>query len=269
MPHTDPFTEMNNVTYEVEIPQFQGPLDLLSGLIEQEELDITKISLAQVTDQYLAYLDVIKDTDPDELTDFLVIAAKLILIKSSVLLPRPPPSVTDDEEEDVGDELARQLMLYKQFKEIATHLRTLEEQGQRAFIRLVPPPKIEPKLVPGEISLEALLAAARRAFAIRPAEPDVDEVVSPVIVTIGQQMNHIRRKITTHPHVSFNELLSQHRNRIEVIVTLLAVLELIKRHVIKVQQPDRFGDILIRQNEAAPELSDAEWAALTELTEVS
>jgi len=269
MPQTDTSAEMNTAAYEVEIPQFQGPLDLLLGLIEQEELDITKISLAQVTDQYLAYLDVIKETDPDELTDFLVIAAKLILIKSSVLLPRPPPSVADDEEEDVGDELARQLMLYKQFKEIATHLRELEEQDRRTFIRLVPPPKIEPKLVPGEIPLEGLLLAARAAFAIKPPEPDVDGVVSPVIVTIGQQMVHIRQKITVHTHVSFNELLSQHRNRIEVIVTLLAVLELIKRHVVHVQQPDQFGDILITSNETAPELSEADWEALTELTEVS
>ena len=259
----------NSASYEVELPLFQGPLDLLLGLIEQEELDITKISLAQVTDQYLAYLDVIKETDPDEVTDFLVIAAKLILIKSSVLLPRPPPSVAEDEEEDVGDELARQLRLYKLFKEIAAQLRNIEEEGQRSFIRLVPPPKIEPKLIPGEITLNDLLEAARAAFAIKPPEPDVDEVVSPEIVTIGQQMAFIRKKITASKHVNFNELLSQHRNRIEVIVTLLAVLELIKRQVITVDQSNPFGDIFIRQNEYASELSEADWEELTELTDVS
>ena len=266
-PTTPP--ETNPASYSVELPAFRGPLDLLLALIEQEELDITKISLAQVTDQYLAYLDVIKETDPDELTDFLVIAAKLILIKSTVLLPRPPASVIDDEEEDVGDELARQLMLYKQFKEIAGQLRQIEEKGQRSFIRLVPSPKLEPKLVPGEVSLAELLLAARDAFAIKPPDPDVDEVVSPEVVTIGQQMLHIRQEITTHQCINFQKLLSQKRTRIEIVVTLLAVLELIKRRVIYAEQLDRFGDIIIRQNEDAPQLTEAEWEELTELTEVS
>jgi len=266
---TQPVEAEQNASYHVELPIFQGPLDLLLGLIEQEELDITKISLAQVTDQYLGYLDVIKETDPDELTDFLVIAAKLILIKSTVLLPRPPDSVIEDEEEDVGDELARQLILYKQFKKIAAQLREIEEDGQRNFIRLVPPPKIEPKLMPGEVSLLDLLQAAREAMAVKPPDPDVDEVVAPVLVTIGQQMAHIRQEITSRSYISFKDLLSQQKHRIEIIVTLLAVLELIKRHVVLANQPNHFGDIIIRQNEDAPELSEAEWAELTELTDVS
>ncbi len=262
-------TQLNSTAYTVELPVFQGPLDLLLSLIEQEELDITKVSLAQVTDQYLAYLDVIQETDPDELTDFLVIAAKLILIKSAVLLPRPPASVVEDDEEDVGDELARQLRLYKRFKEMAAQLQEIEAQGQYSFIRLVPPPKIEPKLIPGEVPLTALLAAARHALAIKPPESDVNDVVAPQLVTIGQQMAHIRQKILTHRHVNFNELLSQHRSRLELIVTLLAVLELIKRHVIIVEQVEQFGEILIRQNETAPELTEADWEELTGLTDVS
>jgi len=266
---TNTNTQPQPTGYTVELPAFQGPLDLLLGLIEQEELDITRISLAQVTDQYLAHLDILRETDPNELTDFLVIAAKLIYIKSSVLLPKPPPSVVDEEEEDVGDELARQLRLYKQFKEIATHLRELEELEQRSFIRLVPPPKIEAKLVPGEVTLEQLLEAARQAFAVKPPDPVVDEVVSRVVVTIGQQMAHIRQEITTNRSVSFGRLLSQNRNRIEVIVTLLAVLELIKRRVVKAEQSDQFDDIVILANENAPHLSESEWEELTGLTDVS
>ena len=261
--------QLNSSAYTVELPIFQGPLDLLLSLIEQEELDITKISLAQVTDQYLAYLDIFKETDPDELTDFLVIAAKLILIKSAVLLPRPPASVADDDEEDVGDELARQLRLYKKFKEMAAQFQQIEAQGKYSFIRLVPPPKIEPKLIPGEVPLAALLAAARHVLAIKPPEPDVGEVVAPQLVTIGQQMALIRHKILTYHHVNFNELLSQHRSRLELIVTLLAVLELIKRRVIIVEQFDQFGEILISHNEAAPQLTEADWEELTELTDVS
>lgn len=259
----------NFPSYQVDLQIFQGPLDLLLSLIEQEELDITKISLAQVTNQYLAHLEIIKETDPDDLTDFLVIAAKLILIKSEILLPRPPASIVEEEEEDIGDELARQLLVYKQFKEIATHLREMEQKGQRNFVRVAPPPKIEPKLIPGQVSLDDLLQAARYALTIKPPEPDVDEVVSPEIVTIGQQMAHIWQEITTRERVSFLKLLRPNCNRIEIIVTLLAVLELIKRYLIRGEQADTFGDIIICKNENGPELTETEWAELTGLTEVS
>ncbi len=259
----------NFPSYRVDLQIFQGPLDLLLSLIEQEELDITKISLAQVTNQYLAHLEVIKETDPDDLTDFLVIAAKLILIKSEILLPRPPASIVAEEEEDIGDELARQLLIYKRFKEIATNLREVEQQGQRNFVRIAPPPKIQSKLLPGEVELDDLLRAARHALAIKPPEPDVDEVVSPEIVTIGQQMAFIWQEITARGRVSFLKLLSQNRNRLEIIVTLLAVLELIKRSVIRAEQSGIFDDIIIYQNENAPELTEAQWTELTGLTEVS
>jgi len=256
--------------YTVDLPNFEGPLDLLLSLIEKEEMDITKISLARVTDQYLAYLEVLQQVNPDELTDFLVVAAKLLLIKSQVLLPRPPPSIIEEEEEDVGDELARQLLMYKQFKEIANELKTLEETGQRNFIRLTYiPPKIEPKLTPGDVTIEQLLQAAIEALTIKPEDPDVDEVVSRITVTIGQQMNHIRQTLTAQKRVSFTKLLSENRNRVEIIVTLLAVLELIKRRVVIVQQDAAFADLLISPNDTAPELSETEWEELSGLTEVS
>jgi segregation and condensation protein A len=259
----------NPTPYSVDLPDFQGPLDLLLNLIEQEELDITKISLAYVTDQYLVYLNILREIDPDELTDFLVVAAKLILIKSEALLPRPPASMIEEEEEDIGDELARQLLAYKQFKKIASQLQQIEAEGQRNFVRLAPPLKIEPKLIPGEVSLADLLQAARNALAIKPPDPAVDEVISPQLVTIGQQMAHIRQELAANRSISFQKLLAQNRSRIEVIVTLLALLELIKRHVIRVEQPHLFGDIIIHKNQYIPELSESEWAELTGLTDVS
>ena len=104
-------------------------------------------------------------------------AAKLILIKSQMLLPRPPPSIIEEEEEDAGDELARQLLIYKQFKEIAGHLKEVEETGRRNFVRVVTStPKIEPKLIPGSVTLDELLQAAREAFAIKPPDPDVFKI---------------------------------------------------------------------------------------------
>ncbi len=257
-------------SYTVDLPNFEGPLDLLLSLIEKEELDITKISLAHVTDQYLAYLDILREINPDELTDFLVIAAKLILIKSQVLLPRPPPSIIEEDEEDVGDELARQLMMYKHFKEVAGYLREKETKGERNFIRLTyTAPKMEPKLVPGSVSVEKLLQAAINALTITAPDPDVDDVVSRQVVTIGQQMAHIREALSSNQTVSFANLLSKQRNRVEIIVTLLAVLELVKRRVILVEQQDTFGEFVLIENETAPELSENEWEELTGLTDVS
>ena len=261
--------DLSLATYQVELPDFQGPLDLLLTLIEQEELDITAIALAHVTDQYLAYLDILQKIDPDELADFLVVAAKLILIKSQVLLPRPPPSLIEAEEEDVGDELTRQLLVYKQFKKMAVQLQEIEAEWRRNFVRTAPPPKIETRLIDGTGNLEALLRAARCALAVKPPDPDVDEVVSRHIVTIGQQMAHIRQKLNTGQRLTFQELLSQNLSRLEVIVTLLAVLELIKRRVIYMEQFDLFGDIIIYKNNDVPELTESEWAELAGLTEVT
>jgi segregation and condensation protein A len=256
--------------YTVALPNFEGPLDLLLSLIEKEELDITKISLARVTDQYLAHIKIIEPIQPDELTDFLVVAAKLILIKSQVLLPRPPASLIEEEEEDLGDELARQLLLYKQFKEIAGHLREVEALGQRNFVRLIyTPPKIEAKLAPGEVTVQELLQAAVQVLTIKPPEPGVDDVVSRETVTIGQQMSLIRQALRRESELQLRSLLAGSRNRVRLIVTLLAVLELIKRRVIRVEQAVRFGEIVIRPNDSAPELSDMEWEALAGLTEVS
>jgi len=224
---------------------FQGPLDLLLHLIEQQELDITKVALAQVTDQYLAYINILKEIEVEFLTDFLVVAAKLLLIKSQALLPKPPPSLADEEEEDLGDQLARQLLEYKRFKEVAQELRQREAAGLRSFVRLAPPPKIEPRLSPGEVTLDDLVAAVRQALAVRPPEPVVDEVVSPVTVTIGQQMALIRDALTRQRQISFHRLLRQAAGRVEIIVTFLAVLELIKQYVIDVRQDTLFGEIVI------------------------
>ncbi len=239
--------------YQVHLPMFEGPLGLLLHLIEREELDITKVALAQVTDQYLAYLAVLKEVEVEFLTDFLVVAAKLLFIKSQVLLPKPPPSLVGEEEEDIGDQLARQLRAYKQFKTVAQALRQQETDGLRSFIRLAPPPKLEPRLSLGEVTLDDLVAAVRQALAVRPAEPAVSEVVSPVTVTIGEQMALIRDELTHHRQISFQRLLRQVTTRVGVIVTFLAVLELIKQYEIEVRQDILFGEIVISPHMDRPQ----------------
>ena len=231
--------------YQVRLPLFEGPLDLLLHLIEQEELDITTVALAQVTDQYLAYLSMLTDVDAENLTDFLVVAARLILIKSQALLPKPPPSVEVDEEEDLGDQLARQLRLYKQFRRVSEHLSERELSHLRGYLRMAPPPKIEAKLSAGDVTLDELLLAVREALAIRAPAPGVDHVLSPVTVTIGQQMDLLRRALARDREVSFQKLLHESMDRVEIIVTLMAILELIKQHAVDVRQDVPFGDITV------------------------
>jgi segregation and condensation protein A len=237
-------------SYQVQLSMYEGPMDLLLHLIEREELDITKVALAQVTDQYLAYLAILKQVEAEFLTDFLVMAAKLLLIKSQALLPKPPPSLEDEEEEDVGDQLARQLRVYKQFKTVAEMLRQRETDGLRNYIRVALPPKLEPKLTLGDVTLDDLIAAVRQALEVRPPDPAVSEVVSPMAVTIGEQMTLIRAELTRRSQISFQGLLSRAASRVEIIVTFLAVLELIKQYAIEVQQDSLFGDIVISQHKA-------------------
>ena len=131
-------------SYTVQLPVFEGPLDLLLQLIEHEELDVTKISLAQVTDQFLAYIKILESLNIADIAEFLVVAARLILIKSEALLPRPVERQPG--EADPADELARQLIAYKRYKEIAGGLHEREAAGLRAYLRLAPPPKVEAKL---------------------------------------------------------------------------------------------------------------------------
>jgi len=152
-------------SYTVQTAVYEGPLDLLLDLIERAELDITAVSLAAVTEQYLDYLHHLEETNPDEISAFLVIAAKLVQIKSEALLPRPP--VREHGEEDVGALLVEQLKLYKRFKEIANFLGEREAQNLRTYLRLAPPPKIEGKLDLTEITIADLIEVARDAYAKR------------------------------------------------------------------------------------------------------
>lgn len=236
--------ETNRSVYQVALPVFEGPLDLLLHLIEREELDITQVSLAQITNQYLEHLARLSERDPDNLADFLVVAAKLLLIKSRVLLPRPP-SIGAPDEDDVGEDLVRQLIEYKKFREAALWLRTLEEQGCHSFVRLGGMPPLEKSVDLGEVSLDDLLAAVREVLAIKPPAPSVDNAVSPIRITIADQIVLIEQETAHGRPLSFRRLLERSTSRLEVIVTLLALLEMVKQLRVTMTQDRLFGDIQI------------------------
>ncbi|MGD8624666.1 MAG: segregation/condensation protein A [Anaerolineae bacterium] len=249
---------LDTSSYHVTLPVFEGPLDLLLHLIEREEMDITQVSLAQVTNQYLEYLARISERDPDNLADFLVVAAKLLLIKSRVLLPQPPRAAELDED-DVGEDLVRQLIEYKKFKEMARWLEEVGAQGHQSYVRLAGTPPVERVVDLGEVSIEELLAAVRQALAIKPPQPLVDRAVAPITITIADQMGLIERRTAGGARVRFLELLEKAQSRLEVIVTLLALLEMVKQLRISVVQDRTFGEIWLegREGVQAPERAGA------------
>jgi segregation and condensation protein A len=231
------------LNYSVQTPVYEGPLDLLLSLIEHAELDITAVSLAMVTDQYLVYLNSLEQVNADELSAFLVIAAKLLQIKSEALLPRPPEHKTGDE--DVGRALVDQLKLYKRFKEIGAWLHRRQQANLRTYLRIAPPPKVEPKLDLSNVTLERLVAAAGVALARETARKPLGMVIAPPRITIREKIDLITKTIREVERSSFRALLTQGASRLEVVVTFLAMLELIKRYRIQASQEGLFDDIEI------------------------
>ncbi|NJC95267.1 MAG: hypothetical protein FIB03_02840 [Anaerolineae bacterium] len=229
------------LNYTVHTPVYEGPLDLLLNLIEHAELDITTVSLGMVTDQYLVYINNLEQLNPDEISAFLVIAAKLVQIKSEAILPRPP--VREPGEEDVGQTLVDQLKLYKRFKEIGGWLNERQDANLRTYLRIAPPPKIEPKLDLSNITLEKLIAAAEEAFAKEKSKKPLGTVIAPPRVTIREKIDLISKVIKDVQRTTFSALIENGASRLEIVVTCLALLELVKRYRVSAHQDGLFSDI--------------------------
>jgi segregation and condensation protein A len=233
--------------YKVAIPVYEGPLDLLLRLIEHAELDITAVALAQVTDQYLTHIRQLENGRPDEISAFLVIAAKLIQIKSEALLPRPP--VREVSEDDPAENLARQLRIYKRFKELANLLEDRDAKGLHTYLRLAPPPKIEGRLDLSEITLADLLEAALSTFMQENEKQALGTVISAPRVTIRQKIAYISDLLSKNKNSNFKALVGEANSRLDVVVTFLALLELVKRYRVSARQETLFGDIEIERSD--------------------
>ena len=234
--------------YEIALPLFEGPLDLLLHLIERNELDITMLSLAQVAEQYLQQIEALDHNKVTQLIDFVVVGARLVLIKSRALLPAPPVVlVGEEEEEDPAEALLRQLKTYKTFKLGAQTLAQRQEDGLRSYLRLAPPPAVEARLDWQGISLQTLQAHWRVVLA-RVAEREKSvSVAAPRQITIEGQIGKLRQLVKIRPNLTFHHILSEYPSSAELSVSLLAVLELLKRHEIDAEQQLPFGPIHIRR----------------------
>ena len=235
------------LNYTVRTPVYEGPLDLLLSLIERAELDITTVSLASVTDSYLSYINSLEQLNADEISAFLMIAAKLLQIKSEALLPRPP--ARQPGEEDVGQALVDQLKLYKRFKEIGLWMHDRQDKNLRTFLRIAPPPKVEAKLDLSNLTLEKLVTAAEEAFAKERNKQPLGTIIAPPRVTIREKIDLIVRTMKEVQRASFLGLLNEGASRLEIVVTFLAMLELVKRYHIQAHQEGLFGEIEIDRME--------------------
>jgi len=234
----------SNQDYVIQLDVFQGPMDLLLHLIEREELPITSVSLARVTQQYLDYMGELERVRPDDIAEFLVMAARLLYIKSVALLPRPELD-DDEEEEDPGEALARQLREYKRFKEKAAFLRDLEARGLRTYVRMAPPVNLEKRLDPSGLSVDALLDALYEVLEeMNPPEPPIHSM-APLEISIEEKLEELGALVKQGRPFRLKQVLRRARSRTEIIVTFLAVLEMIKQRQVKVVQPQPFDEIYV------------------------
>ena len=229
--------------YHVRTSQFEGPLELLLNLIEGRKLDITQVSLAEVADQYLERLASDRESiSLSNLSEFLVIAARLILIKSKMLLP--VLQFTDDEEESMED-LELRLIEYKRFKDIAETMGKMLSSDRHAVPRekfLGAPETFSP---PKGLSTEIL----RRHFVsvlgdIPEKEILVEEIIEEVL-SLEERISTLQASLRQRAEYGFRELIANSESRMDVIVSFLAVLELVKQRYVVVRQSDAFGDISI------------------------
>ena len=236
--------------YIVKLEVFEGPLDLLLTLVQRSSLDISTVALARVTDQYLVYLAALEEIDLGALAEFCEVASTLLLLKSRALLPRP--AVTALEEEGNAEALAEQLRAYRRFKEVADTLGQRERAGLRAYARVAPQPVVATRLEPGAVGPDALAKALQAALAEAAAlQAVVSEEHAPLVarprVTIGDRIRALHQRLVEGGgRLSFREaLLGERLDREFIIVSFLAVLELLRRRAIKAVQEELFGDILL------------------------
>ncbi len=232
----------------VSTPVYEGPFDLLLQLILKEDVDIYEVDLSRIVDEYLAELERMQELDLDIATEFLLIAATLVELKTRRLLPGSSDIDLDDEFAlwEERDLLLARLLECKTFKDVAGVFSQLAEDADLSFPRVVGPDERFAALVPDLLegtSLRSLQSAAIRALAPKPA-PIVDLFhVNPIRFTVADAVAELIAELPRDGRISFRRLTADLAERIEVIVRFLAVLELFKQGVVDLAQPERFGDI--------------------------
>lgn len=240
------------MSYQIKLPVFEGPFDLLFHLIEKNEVDIYDIPIARITEQYLEFLATMQMLDLEVASEFLVMAATLLSIKARMLLPKPPVETVEEDDEfgaDPRDELVERLLEYKKFKQLADFLKEREISQEKVYTR----PNEEEMFVhlfseenPLEgISMDNLLGALQEVLE-RAAEEELSGEIVRDEVSMRDKMKEIMHRLILKPKgIVFRDLFRLKSTRVEVVMTFLALLELIKLGKIRVHQSKSFGEIMI------------------------
>jgi segregation and condensation protein A len=233
--------------FNVKTANFEGPFDLLLHLVEKAQVDINEISLAQITEDFLKAIKEMEKLDLEVASEFLVVAATLIEIKTKTLLPfKRGNGEKGDLFEDPRQQLVRRLLEYKKYKEVAQVMLEMADKGEHYHTRL--PSEIEPQFKPLNISLHHLFRAFQRAMEKAQILNEKDEKVHKIVkeeITIGEQMEYIMELLKTSPKLYFGELLKNWSSKYYLVISFLALLELIRLKKIYVLQREPFGDIEI------------------------
>ncbi|MDP4083812.1 MAG: segregation/condensation protein A [Bacillota bacterium] len=239
--------------YNVKIDAFEGPLDLLLHLINRLEIDIYDIPVAQITEQYLIYIKTMTELKLDVASEFLVMAATLLAIKSKMLLPKQEEVLFEDEyeiEEDPRDELVEKLIEYRKYKEAANDLKQLQEERGLMFTK--PPSDLtefakdkKPEKDERNVSLYDMLAAFQKLMRRKKLQRPVATKIARQEISIEARMTEILDELKTFSgRKSFYDLFPN-PEKIHLVVSFLAILELIKRNDILVEQEENFGEIFV------------------------
>jgi len=227
----------------VRLAHFEGPLDLLLHLCRENKVDLTDIPIAAITEQYLTYLDMMRTLNLEVAGEFLVVAATLLHIKSRLLLP-VEESPEGEEGEDPRRELVQQLLEYQKFKEAGLALRGLEERRSSIFARESLGPEGPPRTdFPLEVSMFDLLAALRRVIDQMPKTQQV--VLEPDHLSVAQRIAEVLEMLAAGGEVRFEELFRGAREVGDVVVTFLAVLELVRLRLVRIWQAEAYGEIRV------------------------
>jgi len=230
-------------SYEVKLQDFAGPLDLLLHLIKKNEVDIYDIPIAQITDQYLDRLMRMRELNLEVAGEFVLMAATLIYMKSKMLLPQPSPPEEEVLQEDPRRELVERLVEYKRYKEVALLLEDKEDQFQQQYTNQPLYSPADPPALDPEIDLFRLLSVFYDLLKKTANEPSL--IINREELDIHQSMVEILDLFGERESLTLMALLQQRPSRLQMIVTFLALLELIRRGVLKVKQQHNFGEIWI------------------------
>jgi segregation and condensation protein A len=238
--------------YNIKIPVFEGPLDLLLHLIRENKIDIYDIPIALITHQYLQYIEIMKELNLDIAGEFLVMAATLIHIKSRMLLP-PDEEVPPEEQEDPRRELVQRLIEYQAFKEAACGLRQREDEWSRVFRREPISDEADGDVYLSDVSLFDLLSVFKKILDTAPAEVGT---ITKESLTVKDKMSLIMEMLEGQNAIRFEEFFKEVLTKTLLIVTFIALLELIRLGLVRAYQEKEFGNIwVIKQNVALSENS--------------